>query len=334
MRARLVLVAALLASAGSVLVGCAGGPGATAPDHEAPVVRVGGGPDAETVLLAHTLVALLGFERVPAEVVTFRDPRDTRQALVAGSIDLRPAYTGEAWLEDLGRPDPPGDPRESFAAVRVHDDERGLVWFRPRFGTGISEPPANATFAFVVAGPPAADADLATLSQLAARLAGQPEARVCVDPEFGVRADGLPAVLTAYSLRSDRPFLAADPREAVAGVVAGDCVAGLVSATDGVVWAAGLRPVEDDLRVFPAFLVLPQARQEVLDERPQVRTAVAPMATELSTELLGRWNARVAAGEPVEEVAAQAAAVLYERAGRRPLGTDPLQPPREGRGDQ
>jgi osmoprotectant transport system substrate-binding protein len=281
-------------------------------------VRVGAGPDPESVLLASTLAALLAHEDLDAEVVPFAEARDVRQALELGAVDLAPSYTGEVWLETLGRADPPGDPDDSFVAVRDHDQDDGLVWLRPRFGEGADQPPANATFAFVVRGPPSLDADLRTMSQLAARLSEQPDARVCVDREFASRPDGLPAVLAAYSVRSDRPFLAADPDEAVAGVTAGDCLAGLTTATAGTVWRAGLQPLVDDLRVFPAFVPLPVARTDVLDERPAIRVAIGPMAAQLTTSLLGQLNARVLEGEPIEQVADDAAVELLTRAGRPP----------------
>ena len=287
-----------------------------------PPVRVAAGPDAESGLLAQTLVALLALQQVEAEVVVFSDARDTRQALERGDVEVRAGYTGEAWLEALGRADPPGDPRASFEEVRSHDAQEGLLWFRPRFLEGIDEPPANATFAFVVAGPPSVDADLTTLSQLASRLSARPDATLCVDPEFASRPDGLRAVLAAYSVRSDQPVLAAPPADAVRGVVAGDCIAGLTTATDGTAWAAGLRPLVDDLEVFPAFVVLPQARRDAMLERPAISGAISPMAGHLTTALLGGFNARVVAGEPLGEVAASAAAELARRAGREVPGEE------------
>jgi osmoprotectant transport system substrate-binding protein len=302
-----------------VLTACsAAGIGVSTSDEEVVVdpVRIASGPDAETALLARTIASLLEFHGLVAEVVAFSDANDARQALELGDVDVRPGYTGEAWLETLERDDPPGDPLTSFLAVRDHDIDAGIVWMRPKFAEGFEQPPANATFAFVVQGPPSADADLSTLSQLAARLAEQPDARVCVDREFGARADGLRAVLEAYSMRSDRPFLAAGPEEAVRGVAAGDCLAGLTTATDGAAWAAGLRPLVDDLRVFPAFVPLPQLRTEVLEEHPAIRVALGPMAAQLTTGLLGRWNAELARGTPIDEVAELAARELLERAGR------------------
>jgi osmoprotectant transport system substrate-binding protein len=295
------------------------GPGASASargEPELDPIRVASGPDAETTLLAHTMVSLLGFSGLPAEVVAFSAARDARQALELGDVDVRAGYTGETWLETLERDNPPGDPLASFLAVRDHDAEEGIVWMRPRFLEGLDQPPANATFAFVVQGPPSADADLRTMSQLAARLAEQPEARVCVDREFGARGDGLRAVLEAYSMRSDRPFLAAGPEEAVFGVAAGDCLAGLTTATDGAAWAAGLRPLVDDLRVFPAFVLVPQLRTDVMEAHPAIRVALGPMGAQLTTALLGQWNAQLALGEPVEEVADLAARELLARANR------------------
>jgi glycine betaine/choline ABC-type transport system substrate-binding protein len=312
-------VTLLLLASALVLAACTGGEQGAAAGVEDPVdpVRVAAGPDAETVLLAHTFAAAIELEGLPAQVVPFSDARDARRALELGDVQVRPGYTGETWLETLGRADPPGDPQESFTAVRLHDQDLGILWVRPRFGDNPSHAPANATFAFVVPGPPFVDADLSTMSQLAARLSEQPDSAVCVDNDFGLRADGLRAVLTAYSVRSDRSFVAATPEEAVRGVAAGDCIAGLTTATDGAAWQAGLRPLVDDLRVFPAFVPLPQVRLDAVDRWPEVRRALGPAATELSTELLGRANARSVAGEPVEVVAEELALELLERSGRQ-----------------
>ena len=292
------------------------------PELSGEPLRIGAGPDPEAALLSEVMAALLQEAQVPAEVVPFSEARDSRQALELGAIDLRIGYTGQAWLETLGRADPPGDPEEGFRVVREHDADAGIVWFRPPFGEGPTEPPANATFAFVVHDAEAAETDLQTMSQLAARLSQQPEAVVCVDQQFGNRSDGLRAVLAAYSVRSDREFLAADPDEAVRGVLAGDCLAGLTTATDGAVWGSGLRPLVDDLQVFPAFVPLPQIDASVLEEHPEVREALNPLVVHLSTERLGRYNARVLAGEPVEVVAQEAAAQLLLLAGREPTTSE------------
>jgi osmoprotectant transport system substrate-binding protein len=298
-----------------LVVGCA------APDADDPVVRIATGPDPESVLLATTARELLVDGGIEAQVVSFRDERSGRQAIELGDADVHLAYSGEVWL-DLGRANPPGDVSISLEAVSVADLDQGIVWLLPERldvleGAGVEGAPANATFAFFVAGPPSIDADLRTLSQLALRLSERPEASICVESEFGRRPDGLAAMLSAYSVRRDRPFLAADPSEAVLGVLAGDCLAGLSHATDGRAWRAGLRPLVDDLRFFPAFVPAPTVRSELVAARPRVADLLAPLVTELSTELLGRANARVDAGQPVAVVAAGLADELRLRAGER-----------------
>lgn len=314
-----LLLLAVLAAA------CSGG-GASVAGGEAPV-RIGASPEAESRLLAEILRELLSAADVPAEVEEFANAGDARQAIELGAVDVSPAYTGEAWLEVLGRADPPSDPRTSFARVRAADEPGGIHWLRPGFGAApraadaFATPPANGTFAFVVQ-EGGAGGELTTMAQLARRLAERPDALVCVDPEFGTRPDGLPAVLDAYRVPyqpddQDR-FVAAGPEDAVLGVAAGDCVAGLTTATDGEAWRHGLRPLVDDLGVFPAFVVTAQHTDELLQERPEAVAAISPLPAHLTTRLLGGWNARVAAGEPLELVAADAAALLLERAGDLP----------------
>lgn len=273
-----------------------------------PTIRVGTGPQPESQLLAAVIVELLGLEGVPAESVVLADAGDARRGLELGDVDVVPSYTGEAWLGVLEREDPPSDQATSLARVAEFDERQGLIWLRPPIVPGgVTTPPADATFAFVVDqdGP---HAEVMTMSQLATQL-GQVEGPVlCVDPAFAEREDGLPVVLDAYSIAPGSvDVLGTTPSEAVLGVAAGDCDAGLTSATDGSAWSGGLRPLVDDLGVFPAFVVAPVVDQTDL---PRVEAALRPLVTQLTTAMLGGWNARVAQGEAVVAVAGDAAAAL------------------------
>lgn len=292
------VVAALL------LVSCAGAPAA-----DPPPVRVGAPAEAEAQLVAHTAAALLRAAGIPAVVQHFEDAADARTALEVGAVDVVPAYTGAVWLEVLELPDPPGDPRVSVRRVAQLDAANGVRWLTPSFGAeeGPWSPPANATFAFFVAGP--VQDDLRTLSQLAARLSTDPDAVLCVDPEFAARRDGLEVVLDAYAIAQVRTA-PLPPEEAVAAVAAGECLAGLSVATDGQAWARGLYPLVDDLHVLPAFVVALVVPAGLPRTDPAVPAALQPFLDGVSTALLGGWNARVVAGEPIDEVAADAAAQL------------------------
>lgn len=312
--ARVVLVACLCSS---LLAGCrGGGPGDRPSVDPAVTIRVGAWLQAEPQLLSATLAALLRADGLVAEVVEFADARDARRALELEDVDVLPGYTGAAWLEVLERPDPPGNPATSFARVREADERRGLTWLRPRFEEGGADtPPANATFAFFVVGPPARDASLQTLSQLATRLAEDPGARLCMDDEFVRRRDGREALFRAYGISAQRQDVAASPEDAVLAVREGECLAGLATTTDGSAWAAGLRPLADDLVVFPAFVLAPVVDQDAL-EVAGVARALAPFTAQLTSRLLARHNAAVLAGIPVDRAAEDLAEVLRRRAGR------------------
>jgi len=319
---------ALLALLGPVVAACA----EQVDPEGAPSLRVAVGPDAESQILARTIELLLDDVGIAADLVAFADGRSTRQAIELGDVDLVIAYSGEEWLGSLGRPNPPADPLTGLEVLAEADRTRGLTWLLPAAGTaagtaastaagtaaGVEGPPVNATFAFFIAGPPSADADLRTLSELALRLSQRPGLSLCVDTEFGRRPDGLAALLSAYSVRRDRPFLAADPAEAVLGVLSGDCVAGLSHATDGLAWRSGLQPLVDDLRFFPAFVPSPVVRSAVLEELPSIDPALRPLLDGLSTGMLGRANGEVASGVSVETVATDLAAQLRSMSAERP----------------
>ncbi len=287
-------------------------------DPQAPEVtlRVGSWPAVEPHLLAETLAGLLRLDGIGAEVVEFADDTDARRALELEDVDVLPAYTGAAWLEVMERSDPPGSVATSFARVREFDERQDLVWVPPRFGpAGWDAPPANATFALVVAGPPSGDAELQTVSQLASRLSADEDAQLCLDEDFGNRPDGRDALFRAYGISLERQDIAASPEQVVSAVLGGDCLAGLTTATEGRAWAAGLRPLVDDLQVFPAFVVAAVATRSSYDI-DGVAAALGPFAAQLTSRLLAEHNARVLDGEAAEAVAADLADVLRQRAGR------------------
>lgn len=305
-RARRALLVGALAVA---VLGCT----SAGPVDDGPAaLRVASGPELESQLLTSAIVLLLEDAGIAAERVVLADGRSARQAVDLGDAEITVAYSGEEWLTRLGRADPPADPAVAFEALERSDRSRGLTWIVPAGGSGIEEPPANATFAFFVAGPPAVDADLRTLSDLSLRLSERPELSLCVDTEFGRRPDGLSALLSAYSVRRDRPFLAASQTEAVARVRDGDCVAGLSAATDGRAWRSGLRPLVDDLRFFPALVPAPVVRTAVLEATPGLEAALRPLTDRLSTGMLGRANGAVVGGQDLTAAAADLVARLRE----------------------
>lgn len=270
-----------------------------------PTVRIGVGPEAESILLSTVLAGLVADADLDPVLVELADGGAVRQALELGDVDLAPGYSGQVWLEELGRENPPGDPRTSFQRVRSADEPNGITWLRPDFDldAGVDGPPADATFGLFVS--PSTATEVATIPQLASTLAEQPEAAICVDPVFGSRDDGWAALASRYSI-TNRVLTEAPPAEAMAGVASGQCTVGLSTLTDGAAWVEGLVPLADPLEVFPAFVVGVQVRDDALDRLDGLEAGLEPLASHLTTRMLGTWNARVVRGDALEDVAADA----------------------------
>jgi osmoprotectant transport system substrate-binding protein len=273
--------------------------GCTASRSEtAPAVVLGVGPTTEQrVLAALTVVAL----RDAGTVVTVRPVEDgdtvaLRREAAAGRVDLFWDYTGAAWGLGLNQQAPPADPEESYARVRRADEERGLLWLRPTA--------ANATLAlFVDAADLPPPGQPRGLTWLAGVLSDGGET-LCADRDFIVRPGGLEALAAAYAVDLGRIEVRPAPEPAaIAGVAAGRCFAGLATATSGAARDAGLVPVTDDLRVFPAFVVAPVARAAVAEAHPGLEAALDPVARRLDTDALAELNARANAGADPERLA-------------------------------
>lgn len=307
-----------MAVAALVLASCLpdgrGGAASSPTPPAAPIVRIGVGPESESIVLGTVLAGLVADADLEPVLVELADAGAVRQALELGDVDVAPGYSGRVWLEELGRENPPGDPRTSFQRVQSADEPNGITWLRPDFDleAGVDGPPADATFGLFVA--PGTAAEVATIPQLASVLGEREDAAICVDPSFGERVDGWSALASRYSIASS-VLTEAPPAEAIAGVASGQCFVGLSTLTDGAAWLEGLVPLADPLDVFPAFVVGVQARRDALDGVEGLEEAIQPLASALTTRMLGTWNARVVRGDVLEEVAADAVTEVRRAAG-------------------
>jgi osmoprotectant transport system substrate-binding protein len=201
-----------------------------------------------------------------------------QQALVAGSIDLYPEYTGTALTAVLKLP-PERDAQRALRTVAAE--------YRRRFGAEWMPPLGfNNSFAMVVDGA----APERTLSDAARRPRGW---RLAVGYEFVKRPDGLKGLLAAYGLR-----LEGGPRDMDLGLLyqalqhgAVDMAAG--SATDGLIDALHLKVLEDDRHYFPPYEAALVVRGDTLARVPGLRGALAELSGRISTEQMRRLNYEV-----------------------------------------
>lgn len=265
----------------------AGGCNRAEPEAEGVVVGVGSTTE-QRVLAALTVAALERTGIAVRPVGETADVGDLRRQAESGDVDLFWDYTGSALsLALLPRQPPPAVAEESFERVARADEERNeFVWLGPTR--------ANATLALFVRAADAPETER-TLTWLSRELsAGQP---LCADPDFLAREGGLTSLAEEYSIAVEALRTVPAPEaDAIAGVAGGQCFAGLATATSGEAEGAGLVPVDDDLGVFPAFVVAPVVRAPALTAEPRIPDALAPVL-DLDTAALRRLNGRVEAGE-------------------------------------
>jgi len=216
------------------------------------------------------------------------------EALVRGSIDLYPEYTGTALMAVLKRP-PSTDPAAVLAAVRAAYQSRWkLAWLSP---LGF-----NNTFAMIVRGESARGSHLATLSDAA----GAGPWHLGVGSEFQQRADGLPGLLETYGLRLDGEpvtmdlgllYSALDSRKV-------DMIA--ANSTDGPAAIRDVTILADDRHYFPPYDCAVVARDETLARYPGLRGALEQLSGKLTAKTMRRLNQAVD-GErrPAAQVAGQ-----------------------------
>lgn len=271
------------------------------PTAAAEGVRVGIGATTEQRLLAALTLVALERAGIAATVEEVGDTRDLHEAARRGEVDLFWDYSGAALsLELLRRQSPPTATQESFERAAKADSERGdLRWLGPS--------QANATLALFVRAAEVGETER-TLTLLSRRLS-EGELALCADPDFVSRPEGLASLAEEYAISDEalRRTVAAPEPDAIAGVAAGECFAGLVTATSGVAQNAGLVPVDDDLRVFPAFVVAPVVRGPALEATPALEPALDQVVALLdSTARLRALNARVEDGTEPRVVAEEA----------------------------
>ncbi len=301
MRRGLALASALVLAAAA----CDDAPVSDAPLAGVEVV-VGSKEFPEQQLLGAMFVQ--AFEATGADVVDATGTGDTaatRAALLADEIDAYVEYNTTGWVELLGRTDPPPeDPADLTAAVADLDAANGVVW--------LGRAPFDNTYGFALSPELAADTradryrvDAFDLQSLAEYLDEESGARVCVAPEFRDRPDGLWRFeeLTGFTVPADQLVLFDRAADIARALFVGRCDVGEVFTTSGLIDEFELTLVADP-GVFFTYNASLTVREDVYERAPDTfeRLAEAVLAPLTQARMI-ELNRRVAAGEPIEDVA-------------------------------
>jgi osmoprotectant transport system permease protein len=241
-------------------------------------VVVGSKDFTESALLAEILAQMLETQGVTVERRFELGGNLPHEALIAGTLDLYPEYTGTSYTAIL-RHAPITDPHAVYEQVKRE--------YADNFKVEVSSPLGfENTFAILVRGNDARQLNLKTISDAARHTR---KWRAGFGQDFMSRADGYPGFSKAYNLNFAEvremdlslTYIALSSRQV-------DLIAG--NSTEGRIAQLDLVQLTDDRRYFPPYEAVYLIRQETLARTPQLREAIAKLANAISTEEMRQLN--------------------------------------------
>ncbi len=243
-----------------------------------PRVRVGSKNFSEQLVLGEIVAQHLE-RRLGGRVSRKLDLGGTllaQQALVNGSIDVYPEYTGTALTAVLKRA-PVKDPAEALREVREGYRQWGLEWLKP---LGFEN-----TFAMVVrregAGSGPQDLSHAARARKWKLGAGY---------EFAHRPDGLPGLITTYGLQMRGAPKTMDLGLLYRALEKGQVDMAAGNSTDGLLSVLPVTVLADDKHYFPPYDCALVVRTEAESRFPGLKAALEELSGKIDGVTMRRLN--------------------------------------------
>lgn len=241
-------------------------------------VSVGSKDFTESALLAEIVAQMLEARGVSVERRFELGGNLPHEAMVSGTLDLYPEYTGTSYTAILHHA-PISDPRAVYDRVKQE--------YAEKFNVEVSQPLGfENTFAMLVRGDDARRLNLKTISDAATHA---PQWRAGFGQDFMSRADGYPGFSKTYGLKFAEvremdlslTYIALSSRQV-------DLVAG--NSTEGRIATLDLFQLADDRHYFPPYEAVYLVRQDSLTRVPALREVLAKLANGISTDEMRRLN--------------------------------------------
>jgi len=241
-------------------------------------VSVGSKDFTESALLAEIVAQMLEARGVVVERRFELGGNLPHEAMVAGTLDLYPEYTGTSYTAILHHT-PISDPRAVYEQVKQE--------YAAKFNVEVSPPLGfENTFAMLVRGEDARRLNLKTISDAAPHA---PQWRAGFGQDFMSRADGYPGFSKAYGLKCAEvremdlslTYIALSSKQV-------DLVAG--NSTEGRIATLDLVQLADDRHYFPPYEAVYLVRQDSLSRVPALQEVLAKLANGISTDEMRRLN--------------------------------------------
>lgn len=241
-------------------------------------VAIGSKDFTESALLAEIVAQMLEARGVSVDRRFELGGNLPHEALVAGTLDLYPEYTGTSYTAILRHP-PITDPRAVYDRVKQE--------YGDKFKVAVSEPVGfENTFAILVRGEDARRLNLKTISDAAPQ---SPRWRAGFGQDFMSRADGYPGFSKTYGLKFG------EVREmdlSLTYIALSSWQVDLIAAnsTEGRIQTLDLFQLADDRHYFPPYEAVYLVRQDSLSRVPALREVLAKLANAISTDEMRRLN--------------------------------------------
>ena len=241
-------------------------------------VTIGSKDFTESALLAEIVAQMLETRGVSVERRFELGGNLPHDALVGGTLDLYPEYTGTSYTAILHHK-PIGDPRAVYDQVKQDYANQFKVEVSPPLGF-------ENTFAILVRGAEARKLNLKTISDAAPHT---PQWSAGFGQDFMSRDDGYPGFSKSYGLK----FAAVREMDLSLTYIAlssqqVDLIA--ANSTDGRIATLDLFQLADDRHYFPPYEAVYLVRQDSLARVPALREVLAKLANAISTDEMRRLN--------------------------------------------
>ncbi|WP_051092842.1 glycine betaine ABC transporter substrate-binding protein [Jongsikchunia kroppenstedtii] len=259
------------------------------PDLKGAKITVGSKDFTEQVILGYILeFALSAAGADVRDLTNIFGSNSTRDAMLAGQVDVTYEYTGTGWINYLHHEHPIADPAQQFQAVAAEDlAKHKVVWVNPA--------PMDNTYALAINQANYNRLHLNTLSDYAAAVKRDPASvSACLETEFFSRQDGFPGMAAAYGFNPGAARTNILQTGTIYQATAnGNCTVGEVFTTDGRIKALNLRVLVDDKQFFPHYNPAVTMRQKIAEKYPSIATVTKPISDALTSEVITELNAKV-----------------------------------------
>jgi osmoprotectant transport system permease protein len=241
-------------------------------------VVIGSKDFTESALLAEIVAQMLEARGVSVERRFELGGNLPHDALVSGTLDLYPEYTGTCYTAILHHP-PISDPRAVYDQTKQE--------YAAKFKIEVSAPIGfENTFAILIRGAVARELNLKTISEAAPHTTTW---RAGFGQDFMSRDDGYPGFSKTYGLKFAEvremdlslTYIALSSKEV-------DLIA--ANSTEGRIATLDLFQLADDRHYFPPYEAVYLVRQDTLQRVPALRDVLAKLANAISTEEIRHLN--------------------------------------------